>query len=125
MTSKLDDARDAIVNKVVDLLGVYKTHILGSGSGSTPQLTVSDNLKLLPALTLGLLKHVSPGNPISYELGILGLSVTNFAIGRFAPKLTDTYRSAIKCHESFEDYASAIAYTVHISYLILFAQYAC
>ena len=59
LTSKLDDARDAIVNKVVDLLGVYKTHILGSGSGSTPQLTVSDNLKLLPALTLGLLKHVS------------------------------------------------------------------
>ncbi|GAB5591350.1 COPII subunit [Umbelopsis nana] len=57
LTSKLDDARDAIVNKVVDLLGVYKTHILGSGSGSTPQLTVSDNLKLLPALTLGLLKH--------------------------------------------------------------------
>lgn len=59
LTSKLDDARDAIVNKVVDLLGVYKTHILGSGSGSTPQLTLSDNLKLLPVLTLGLLKHVS------------------------------------------------------------------
>ncbi|KAJ2963416.1 hypothetical protein NQZ79_g1574 [Umbelopsis isabellina] len=57
LTSKLDDARDAIVNKVVDLLGVYKTHILGSGSGSTPQLTLSDNLKLLPVLTLGLLKH--------------------------------------------------------------------
>ncbi|KAI9286884.1 Sec23/Sec24 trunk domain-containing protein [Umbelopsis sp. AD052] len=57
LTTKLDDARDAIVNKVVDMLGVYKTHILGSGSGSTPQLTISDNLKLLPALTLGLLKH--------------------------------------------------------------------
>ncbi|KAH8556251.1 hypothetical protein BGW37DRAFT_417351 [Umbelopsis sp. PMI_123] len=57
LTSKLDDARDAIVNKVIDMIGVYKTHILGSGSGSTPQLTVSDNLKLLPALTLGLLKH--------------------------------------------------------------------
>ncbi|KAG1239596.1 hypothetical protein G6F68_018481 [Rhizopus microsporus] len=39
LTSKLDDARDAIVNKVVDLLGVYKTHVLGSGQGSTPQLT--------------------------------------------------------------------------------------
>jgi Sec23/Sec24 helical domain len=59
LTTKLDDARDAIVNKVVDMLGVYKTHILGSGSGSTPQLTISDNIKLLPALTLGLLKHVS------------------------------------------------------------------
>ncbi|KAG0172660.1 COPII subunit [Apophysomyces sp. BC1034] len=57
ITSKLDDARDAITNKVVDLLGVYKTHVLGSGQGSTPQLTVPDNLKLLPALALALIKH--------------------------------------------------------------------
>lgn len=68
MTTKLDDARDAIVNKVVDMLGVYKTHILGSGSGSTPQLTISDNLKLLPALTLGLLKHVSRMLNLKLEL---------------------------------------------------------
>ncbi|EIE85083.1 hypothetical protein RO3G_09793 [Rhizopus delemar RA 99-880] len=59
LTSKLDDARDAIVNKVVDLLGVYKTHVLGSGQGSTPQLTVPDNLKLLPLLALSLIKHDS------------------------------------------------------------------
>ncbi|KAI9267353.1 hypothetical protein BY458DRAFT_476039 [Sporodiniella umbellata] len=57
VTSKLDDARDAVVNKVVDILGVYKTHILGSAQGSTPQLTSPDNLKLLPLLALGLIKH--------------------------------------------------------------------
>ncbi|KAI7902295.1 uncharacterized protein BX663DRAFT_435291 [Cokeromyces recurvatus] len=57
LTSKLDDARDAIVNKVVDLMGVYKTHVLGSSQGSTPQLTAPDNLKLLPLLALGLIKH--------------------------------------------------------------------
>ncbi|CAO3608289.1 unnamed protein product [Cunninghamella echinulata] len=57
LTSKLDDARDAIVNKLVDMFGVYKTHVLGSAQGSTPQLTVPDNLKLLPALALGLIKH--------------------------------------------------------------------
>ncbi|KAI9486752.1 MAG: hypothetical protein EXX96DRAFT_517011 [Benjaminiella poitrasii] len=57
LTSKLDDARDAIVNKVVDLMGVYKTHVLGSGQGSTPQLTAPDNLKLLPLMALGLIKH--------------------------------------------------------------------
>ncbi|CAO3679647.1 unnamed protein product [Rhizopus microsporus] len=57
LTSKLDDARDAIVNKLVDIFGVYKTHVLGSGQGSTPQLTAPDNLKLLPLLALGLLKH--------------------------------------------------------------------
>jgi protein transport protein SEC24 len=53
----LDDARDAIVNKLVDLMGVYKTHVLGSGQGSTPQLTAPDNLKLLPLFALGLIKH--------------------------------------------------------------------
>ncbi|KAI8099372.1 uncharacterized protein BX664DRAFT_321106 [Halteromyces radiatus] len=57
LTSKLDDARDAIVNKLVDMFGVYKTHVLGSAQGSTPQLTAPDNLKLLPILALGLIKH--------------------------------------------------------------------
>ncbi|CEG79732.1 Putative Zinc finger Sec23/Sec24-type protein [Rhizopus microsporus] len=33
LTSKLDDARDAVVNKLVDIFGVYKTHVLGSGQG--------------------------------------------------------------------------------------------
>ncbi|KAI8146864.1 hypothetical protein BJV82DRAFT_509103 [Fennellomyces sp. T-0311] len=57
LSSKLDDARDAIVNKVVDIFGVYKSHVLGSGPGSTPQLTGPSNLKLLPLIALCLLKH--------------------------------------------------------------------
>ncbi|KAI8369387.1 Sec23/Sec24 trunk domain-containing protein [Radiomyces spectabilis] len=57
LSSKLDDARDAIVNKTVDLLGVYKTHVLGSAPGSIPQLAAPDNLKLLPLLALALIKH--------------------------------------------------------------------
>ncbi|CAO3642967.1 unnamed protein product [Mucor fragilis] len=57
LSSKLDDARDAIVNKLVDLMGVYKAHVLGSAQGSTPQLTAPDNLKLLPLFALGLIKH--------------------------------------------------------------------
>ncbi|KAI8388009.1 Sec23/Sec24 trunk domain-containing protein [Radiomyces spectabilis] len=57
LTSKLDDARDAITNKVVDILGVYKAHVLGSAHGSTPQLTVPENFKLLPLLALSLMKH--------------------------------------------------------------------
>ncbi|KAI7857975.1 hypothetical protein BDC45DRAFT_603034 [Circinella umbellata] len=57
LSSKLDDARDAIVNKTIDIFGVYKTHVLGSGPGSTPQLTGPSNLKLLPLLALCLIKH--------------------------------------------------------------------
>ncbi|KAF9351886.1 COPII subunit [Mortierella sp. NVP85] len=59
MSSKLDDARDALTNKCVDILGVYKTHLTAASSGATPNLQISDNLKLLPLLTLGMLKHVA------------------------------------------------------------------
>jgi protein transport protein SEC24 len=58
MHSKLEDARDAVTNKVVDILGTYKATMTSSASGPSPQLVVSDNLKYLPLLMLGLLKHV-------------------------------------------------------------------
>lgn len=59
MQSKLEDARDAVTNKLVDVLHTYKTTMTSSGSGASPQLVVSDNMKFLPLLMLGLLKHVS------------------------------------------------------------------
>ncbi|KAI8354974.1 putative ER to Golgi transport-related protein [Mortierella sp. GBAus27b] len=59
VSSKLDDARDALTNKCVDILGVYKTHMTASSSGATPNLQICENLKLLPLLTLGMLKHVA------------------------------------------------------------------
>ncbi|KDN42961.1 hypothetical protein RSAG8_06487, partial [Rhizoctonia solani AG-8 WAC10335] len=57
-SSKLDDARDAVTNKLVDILGTYKSTMTAAGSGASAQLSVSDNLKFLPLLCLGLLKHV-------------------------------------------------------------------
>lgn len=68
MNAKLDDARDALTNKVVDILGVYKTHMTASSSGATPNLQICDNLKLLPLLTLGMLKHVSYIDPVAVLL---------------------------------------------------------
>lgn len=59
MQSKLEDARDAVVNKLVDVLGTYKATMTSSGSGASPQLVISENMKFLPLLLLGLLKHVS------------------------------------------------------------------
>ncbi|KAF9579772.1 COPII subunit [Lunasporangiospora selenospora] len=59
MNSKLDDARDALTNKCVDILGVYKTHMTAASNGATPNLQICDNLKLMPLLTLGMLKHVA------------------------------------------------------------------
>ncbi|GAA5916720.1 hypothetical protein JCM6882_005786 [Rhodosporidiobolus microsporus] len=55
--SKLEDARDAVKNKLVEILGTYKATMTASGSGASPQLVTSDNMKFLPLLMLGLLKN--------------------------------------------------------------------
>jgi protein transport protein SEC24 len=96
MQARLEDARDAVTNKLVDILGsqssvfflisksgwlqhtltrrgyvcllpikAYKATMTAAGTGPSPQLVVSENLKILPLLLLGLLKHVSPV-PIFY-----------------------------------------------------------
>jgi protein transport protein SEC24 len=59
MSNKLEDARDAITNKMVDILSTYKSAMTSSGSGASAQLAIADNLKMLPVLCLGLIKHVS------------------------------------------------------------------
>ena len=59
MSSKMEDARDALTNKLVDILGTYKSTMTSSGAGAYAQLAISENLKMLPLLVLGLLKHVS------------------------------------------------------------------
>ncbi|KAI9623106.1 hypothetical protein KEM48_009726, partial [Puccinia striiformis f. sp. tritici PST-130] len=58
MQARLEDARDAVTNKLVDILGTYKATMTAAGTGPSPQLVISENLKILPLLLLGLLKHV-------------------------------------------------------------------
>lgn len=57
-TNKLEDARDAVFNKLVDILGVYKSSMTSAGSGASAQLAVPDNLKMLPLLCCALIKHL-------------------------------------------------------------------
>jgi protein transport protein SEC24 len=59
MSSKIEDARDALMNKVVDILTVYKGSMTSAGSGASAQLSCPANLNLLPLLVCSLLKHVS------------------------------------------------------------------
>ncbi|KDR80013.1 hypothetical protein GALMADRAFT_222930 [Galerina marginata CBS 339.88] len=58
LTHKLEDSRDYVVQKLVELLVSYKTSMTSSGAGASAQLAISDNLKMLPVLVLGLLKNV-------------------------------------------------------------------
>jgi len=57
-SSSLESARDAIVNKLVEIFSAYKTNVLASNTGGSIPLQISANLKLLPLLCLGLLKNV-------------------------------------------------------------------
>lgn len=56
MSGKLDDARDAIFQKCVEVLTAYKQAF--SSGGQSQQLVISENLRLFPLLILALLKNV-------------------------------------------------------------------
>lgn len=62
LTHKLEDARDLIQKSLIDILIAYKTSMTSGGAGASAQLAISENLKMLPVLTLGLLKNVSSNN---------------------------------------------------------------
>ena len=59
LTHKLEDARDAVTNKMVEILQTYKASMTAAGAGASAQLAICENLKMLPVLLLGLLKNVS------------------------------------------------------------------
>ncbi|RXW14906.1 hypothetical protein EST38_g10948 [Candolleomyces aberdarensis] len=58
LTHKLEDSRDFIQKSLVDILLAYKTSMTSGGAGASAQLAISENLKMLPVLVLGLLKNV-------------------------------------------------------------------
>lgn len=43
----------------MEILGAYKASMTAAGAGASAQLAISENLKMLPVLVLGLLKNVS------------------------------------------------------------------
>ena len=67
ITHKLEDARDAVFNKMVEILQAYKGSMTAAGAGASAQLAVSENLKMLPVLVLGLLKNVGAARFCSYK----------------------------------------------------------
>ncbi|WWD01693.1 protein transporter SEC24 [Kwoniella sp. B9012] len=58
MSHSLDDARNTITKNLSDMLAVYKNQVTSSSGGASAQLAVPENLKLLPLLCCGLVKHV-------------------------------------------------------------------
>ncbi|KAI0032870.1 protein transporter SEC24 [Vararia minispora EC-137] len=55
LTHRLEDARESLVGKLVEILQAYKSSMT---AGTSVQLVIGDNMRLLPLLVLGLLKSV-------------------------------------------------------------------
>lgn len=60
MTASLSDARDALVNAVIDSLSAYRSSVL---SNHQPGLMVPFSLRLFPLFVLALLKQVRESKP--------------------------------------------------------------
>nr|GAT57329.1 protein transporter SEC24 [Mycena chlorophos] len=58
LSYRLEDARDYIFKRLTDIFIAYKTSMTAAGAGASAQLAFADNLKMLPVLTLALLKNV-------------------------------------------------------------------
>jgi protein transport protein SEC24 len=56
--ARLEDARDALMNKLVDVFSTYKSTMTSAGTGASSQLSIASNMALMPLMVLGLLKHV-------------------------------------------------------------------
>ena len=59
LTHKLEDSRDYVFQRLVDILVAYKSSMTSGGAGASAQLAIGENMKMLPVLVLGLLKNVS------------------------------------------------------------------
>jgi len=57
LTSRLSDSREALVNKCIDILSVYRSDL--APQSNTSQLMLPETMKLLPLYILALIKHVT------------------------------------------------------------------
>ncbi|KAG8200765.1 hypothetical protein JTE90_006348 [Oedothorax gibbosus] len=65
VTSSLSDARDALINVCIDVLGVYKTTMTGQVAGA---LMSPYSTRLIPLFILALLKHMAFRTGVSTKL---------------------------------------------------------
>lgn len=59
MVAKLEDAREALQHKALEIVAAFKTECTQSSSGATTQLQIPRSLQLVPFLTLAALKHTA------------------------------------------------------------------
>ena len=121
LSHKLEDARDAVINKMVEILTTYKSSMTAAGAGASAQLSVSENLKMLPVLLLGLLKNVR----LIFTIWLpLQSPIYMFLIGRNPAKRSNSSGPEGVRTGSFNITSSPASGPVHLPELLFFAQHA-
>ncbi|KAJ3327752.1 COPII subunit, partial [Blyttiomyces sp. JEL0837] len=91
LSNNIEFARDEAMAKLTDILSAYKASFTSSGQSS--QLVLPENLKMLPLLTLGLLKNTSirtnaivPSDLRSYALALMYVFPPELCITNIHPR---------------------------------------
>ena len=58
LTQNLEESRNDLHNRMVDILVAYKSDVTAAGIGQSAQLALCENMNMLPVLILGLMKNV-------------------------------------------------------------------
>lgn len=90
LTSSIDNARESIQNKLHEILEVYKKNLLNFNTGAAVPLRLCTNLRLLPLLTLALLKNLSlrRSSQIPSDLRSAAINyISTFPIAQLLPYL--------------------------------------
>ncbi|KAJ2796245.1 COPII subunit, partial [Coemansia guatemalensis] len=77
LVARLEDAREALQHKALEIIAAFKTECTQASSGATTQLQIPHALRLLPLLTLASLKHTSlrAGNTVSVGARIAAMNL--------------------------------------------------
>ncbi|KDQ09348.1 hypothetical protein BOTBODRAFT_179058 [Botryobasidium botryosum FD-172 SS1] len=104
MSHKMEDAREALTNKLTDILGTYKNTMTSAGSGASAALSICDNMKMFPLLCLGLLKHVGlrqsaqiPPDLRAYAQALLGTLPSQLLIPYIHPTFYSLHNMPPEC----------------------------
>jgi protein transport protein SEC24 len=96
LSHKLEDARDSLVNKTVEIMNAYKASMTAGGAAASSQLAIADNLRMFPVLMLAILKSVAirqsgqiPPDLRAYAQALL----TSLPTERLIPYLYPTFYS--------------------------------
>ena len=96
LTHKLEDSRDALYSRMVEILTAYKSSMTAAGSGASAQLALCENMKMLPVLVLGLVKNVRSFYFDPVKVWRL-TPVLFFGVGRNQAERTNTSRPQGLC----------------------------